>query len=112
MRRRSLIEWDEQRDRELLAQLEPFKARARGRRLKELALLGLLAERAGCRVSVDRAGQARLEGLSAPLVLVGGMADPAPAAPTQPTPTRTQPAALSSEHEAGLEALLGNVVGF
>ena len=110
MRRRSLIEWDEQRDRELLSQLEPFKARARGRRLKDLALLGLLAERAGCRVAVDRAGKARLEGVSAPLVLVGGGTDPVPQATA--AADRSKPSTLSSEHEAGLEALLGNVVGF
>lgn len=108
MRRRSLIEWDDQRDRELLGELARFKARARGRRLKDLALLGLLAERSGCRVVSEGVGGVRLEGVAAPLVVVGGVTDPTPTASI----ARNDAPLLSSEHEAGLAELLGNVVGF
>lgn len=113
MRKRSLIEWDDHRDRDLLLQLTQFKARARGRRLKELALLGLLAERAGCRAVVDKDGASRLEGVAVPVFSATAAATSVVHAPGRfEPPPPVAPPTRSAEHEAGLSALLGNVVGF
>lgn len=48
--------------------LARFMARKRGRRLKDLALLGLLAERHGFTIGLDAEGLAKLTGIDSVLV--------------------------------------------
>jgi len=91
MRSRSTIGW-EPRDGRLVSDLSRFQARARGRRLKELALLGLVAESRGVRLNEQRTGLIGLPGAAA------GVAAPA----------ANDADALSSDHVAGVDRLMGN----
>lgn len=53
---KTTIVWKDGRYRELEEDVRRFKARAVGGRLKELAMLGLLAERIGFRIEMTPAG--------------------------------------------------------
>lgn len=110
MRKRSLIEWDDVRDRALLQALAPFRARARGRRLKELAQLGALAERAGLRVAYEPTGGAKLEGLAAAPLLTAAAASPGSTVAAMPSGSEQAVPTRSSAHQSGLEALLANIL--
>jgi hypothetical protein len=77
-------------DRTLLAALVPFKARSRGRRIKDLALLGLLAEQAGLRIV-----QGKLVGLTGGAIVPAVTMDPSP-----PVVATTQPAVASGLDDA------------
>jgi len=109
MRQRTTIQWDELKDRPLIEHLNRFRARARGRRIKELALLGMLAERGGLRLS-DKADEIKLDGAVASLF---GATPPSPApAESAPKPTPSPLAQRSDAHQQGLDALLGSLVDF
>ena len=102
MRKRTSLEW-EASDGPLVIELDRYKARARGRRLKMLALLGLLAERHGLRLD-DRGtglvGSALM--LAPPALPPADDATRLPANETVTTPVRTE------AHERGLDRLLAN----
>lgn len=105
MRKRTLIEWQDKQDGELLTHLDQFKARARGRRLKELARLGMAAERAGLRTIQTADGSLRLDGYAQVSVAnnSGPVRVPVVAAPLPSAllPSRTE------DHAQGLESLMG-----
>jgi len=105
-RPRTTLDWDpgSARDVQLRADLGRFKARARGARLKDLALLGLEAERAGVRLVPTT------EGASGRALLLpsGGVhAAPAPMPPHETSvPPIGTPSPLSAGHLTGLLELL------
>lgn len=72
--RKTTIVWTGERFREVEKELDRFKARAVGARLRELALLGLLAERAGYRVDTA-SGDPTLAG-GQPILLAEPPAEP------------------------------------
>lgn len=91
--------WNDVRYRELEADVRRFRARAVGGRLKELAMLGLLAERIGFRIEMTAAGPE----------LAGGhtiILNPAPgsAAATLP-PEHDQTSPLAEEEDLDPRAL-------
>lgn len=100
--RQMVVKWDVDRDQRVLGNLGAYKARARGRRVRELALLGLEAERVGFRVKL-------VDGVAAviPPELIGiaaqSLPSPAPAAELEAV---TQRNVLSPDHRAGLGAMM------
>lgn len=73
--RKTTILWNDPRCREVELDLQRFKARAVGSRLRQLALLGLLAEGVGFRIE-DTAEGPRLAG-GQPVMLAPSAAFPA-----------------------------------
>lgn len=97
MTQRLSIRWDQEVDAEILADLDLYQARSRGRRVRELILLGLRTERAG-------------------LAYLDAVLTRAPSASASPVPVETsemvvpEPVvvgpAVSSDHQKGLDDLL------
>lgn len=85
---------DESADLSLVADLDRFQSRARGRRLRDLALLGLWAESVGLRAVVEHALHA--QGLPLALPVLDNALDVSDG----------DAAALSPEHAAGVDALM------
>lgn len=89
----------------VVRELRKFKGRAVGKRLKELALMGLEAERLGMRV-MD------VDGQSVAIAAGFALAAPSPPSPApgggseEPDPKAVE---LTKEHEAGLEDVLKRV---
>lgn len=52
-RPRTTLEWYDHRDRDILSDLNRFRGRAIGRRLKELMIMGVEAERLGMRATEE-----------------------------------------------------------
>ena len=103
-RHRSTVEWDDKRDRLVVKDLNRFKGRAIGHRLRQLAAMGLEAERLGMRVEQMPDGQ--LIPVSDRMKIEFRPAATAASPPESPLP-RDQ--AISPEHEAGLMSLLGAI---
>lgn len=101
---RSQIEWDDARDRALLRDLGRFRGRAIGRRIKELMVLGLEAERLGMRV-VELDGLPTVQGARV-AALVPSIAAATSAAEIDPSDSGQAAGDLDAEHQAGLEGLL------
>jgi len=100
-RQRTTMEWDDIRDRMVLRELRRFKGRAVGKRLKELALMGLEAEKLGMRVvEVD----GRLAATSS--AMVAAAMTPQTSAPAASNDSVQGSGGIDPEHLAGLEGLL------
>ena len=108
-RPRTLIEWDEIKDRAIRSDLVRFRGRAIGRRVKDLLVMGLEAERLGMRAAESDGVVIAL----APRDWAGGglvpvrSLDPAATAANHP-PSRALPS-LDEAHLVGLEELLDSV---
>lgn len=86
----------------LVRELGRYKARARGARVKELALLGLALEREGFRLS--ETGEIRW-----PSAL--GLAGGAPVLQTSPAEPPSPGEGLDDEHKQAMEQLIANLGG-
>lgn len=86
----------------LVRELGRYKARARGARVKELALLGLALEREGFRLG--EAGEIRW-----PSAL--GLAGAAPSLPTPQAEAPSPAGGLDDEHKQAMEQLMANLGG-
>ena len=103
MRKRTTIDWEE-RDAPLVVDLGRFQARARGKRLKDLAMLGLIAEANGIRLDPARSGLAGVGGLTSSLQAVATQTDAA----NDAEPGAAKAPAMSSKQQGGVDRLLGN----
>lgn len=103
-RHRSTVEWDERRDRLVVKDIRRFKGRAIGDRLRQLAAMGLEAERLGMRVEQMPDGQ--FVPVSDRMNIDFRPAATAGSPPARPVSAGTE---ISEEHRAGLLNLLDSI---
>lgn len=103
------ITWCPKRDSQIIEDLRKYKARGRGRRVKDLVHLGLLAESVGLRLLANGPPASLMQ----PDMPGNPSHDQAPLPSPSPQPPQPAaaagPASLSPDHKDGLDSLLDSL---